>query len=76
MSQNNKFGWNTDRKDLVGGVSRMPQAEVKKLLRKYMNKDSRTAEVRKLGHAQQANVLLLGLLEGSIPESAVIQCKS
>jgi hypothetical protein len=74
MSKDTKLGWKTDRKDLIGAVSKMSNKDIQKLLRKYMSKDARCVGLRGMRHEQQADRLMLGLIEGLIPESAVLLC--
>jgi hypothetical protein len=74
MSKDTKLGWKTDRKDLIGAVSKMASKDIQKLLKAYMSKDPRCVGLRGMRHEQNADRLMLGLLEGLIPESAVLPC--
>lgn len=74
MSKKDNLGWSTDRKDLVVAVSKLPMKSAEKLVATHMRGDPRIVGLRAMRHEQKANMLMLGLLEGRVPESAVIPC--
>ena len=74
MEKEINLGWKTDRKDLVDAVRAMPSPQISKLLAKFMKGDPRAKGIRSFRQEQQANLLMLGLLEGKVPESTVLTC--
>lgn len=70
------LGWVTDRRDLITAVRDAAPAKIKKLVNTHMRTDPRAAGRRSMRNEQLANLLMLGLLEGTVPESAVILCAS
>jgi hypothetical protein len=74
MVKESKLGWVTDRKDLVEAVRQLQPLAVRKLLVLHMKKDARTKGLGAMRHEQLANLLMVGLLEGLIPESTILPC--
>lgn len=74
MSKKYNLGWSTDRKDLVAAVSKLPMKAAERLVAAHMRGDPRIVGLRAMRHEQKANLLMIGLLEGLVPESAVIPC--
>ncbi len=72
MAKDVDLKWRTDRKDLIEAVRGMAPTAVKKLLTRHMKDDERAKGLGKMRHEQLANLLMLGLIEKTIPESAVI----
>jgi hypothetical protein len=72
MAKDVDLGWRSDRKDLIDAVRGMSPVAVKKLLTTHMKNDERAKGLGKMRHEQLANLLMLGLTEGIVPESAVI----
>lgn len=68
------LGWKTERCDLVEAVRRLPIRDTLRLLVVHMKGDPRAGGLTGMRHEQQANLLMLGLLEGKVPESAVLPC--
>ena len=74
MAKEIDLRWKTDRRDLSEAVRILPAKSVVKMLNAHMKQDPRAAGLRTMRHEQQANLLMLGLLEGKVPESDVLPC--
>ena len=74
MEKGSDLGWVTDRKELVEVVRRLQPAALRELLVAHMKNDARAKGIGIMRNEQLANLLMVGLLEGLVPESTVLPC--
>lgn len=74
MAKESDLGWVTDRKELVDAVRILQPLALRKLLAIHIKKDARAKGLGAMRHEQLANLLMVGLLEGIVPEDAVLPC--
>lgn len=73
MSKDDKITWKTDRTDLREAVRGMSAIKAKKILKAGTSNDESIRTIGGMRHEQLLNLLMVCLIDGSIPEEAVLQ---